>query len=484
VGVRRAVPAAALAVAGAGCLAIAGAGWSAGPGEALPDLVPEFPSPPGFPAMANAVVDRTSAPGRVLLRFDAVLRNTGPGRFELAGARADTTTDMAAEQVVYDPAGAVEVRRVPLANPIYWEAADGHRHWHYRRAAEYRLWTPQGPGEREVGPAAKIGFCMFDTYAAGSTGARSYFDCGASPDQLSVRMGIAPTWGDLYPAALALQWIDVTGLAPGPYRLRGEVDPDGQIEEADESDQVAWADTFVDGLVARGQDAGQAPAGGTLPVTLAAEAVNAPTTPPAQRLRVTGFQVVDPPARGTLTPPGPGSAVAVYRPSPGATGPDRFTFRATGPAGAQSAPAEVTLTVVPAPPASPAPSPAPAPPTPAPPAPPSAPAVDPPPAGVPAPAPPAVAAADPLTVRATARGARVVVSVRSGLGRGVVRVAVRQGGRVIGRCVRPVLPARPGRCVLRVARRDRAHLVASAVLVAPRGGLVLARAAAPVARRG
>ena len=93
-------------------------------------------------------------------------------------------------------------------------ATDGHGHWHIQRVSGMDLFT--GDGE-PIRAGRKIGFCFFDTgrYRPDlprSPARRQYLetDCG-TPGSLRVGMGISVGWGDRYQAALAYQWIDVTG---------------------------------------------------------------------------------------------------------------------------------------------------------------------------------------------------------------------------------------------------------------------------------
>ena len=37
-----------------------------------------------------------------------------------------------------------------------------------------------------------------------------------NPDQETVRMGLSPGGGDVYCAQRERQWVDITGVAPGP----------------------------------------------------------------------------------------------------------------------------------------------------------------------------------------------------------------------------------------------------------------------------
>jgi hypothetical protein len=58
-------------------------------------------------------------------------------------------------------------------------------------------------------------------------------------------MGTSRMWGDIYKSTIAFQWIDITGLASGTYRLNISVDSPrttgGRFLESNESNNLAWA---------------------------------------------------------------------------------------------------------------------------------------------------------------------------------------------------------------------------------------------------
>ena len=77
------------------------------------------------------------------------------------------------------------------------------------------------------------------------------------------------------------------------------------------------------------------------------------------------------------------------------------------------------------------------------------------------------------------QGAKVVVRLRVDR-RGVARVVLRSGGRVAGRCVRPVRASRAATCTLKVAPQARTHLVYDAVLSRTARGRILAQTSGTV----
>jgi hypothetical protein len=67
--------------------------------------------------------------------------------------------------------------------------------------------------------------------------------CGANdPNMSSLRVGISVGWGDRYGSSLPDQYIDVTDLTSGNYRLYATADLAGQFTEASETTAGLWVD--------------------------------------------------------------------------------------------------------------------------------------------------------------------------------------------------------------------------------------------------
>ena len=180
-----------------------------------------------------------TASGRRLLRFDGMMANVGRGPFEIRGRRASTKKPWILDQVIYRTGGTT--RRVKTTATMRY-AGDGHDHWHVRRMMSYHLWSTKGT-RRD----AKIGFCFFDTNARnlklpGAPKSRKYSQSGcARRGSLHTKNGISVGWGDLYPAAFAFQWIDITGLPAGTYTLRSAVDLYGKFVESSDTNNCKSA---------------------------------------------------------------------------------------------------------------------------------------------------------------------------------------------------------------------------------------------------
>ena len=217
-----------------GALAIAALGAVPGMASAadrLPDL--------GMARLTDFKVDQTSS-GRRVLRYTTVIVNVGSGPFEARGQRSSTSqTQMAASQRIYDTAGG---SRDVSTTAVMVFGGDGHNHWHVRDLESSDLIRLDNGSK--VGTGAKHGFCFFDNYRYGSNRAPFYTTargaCGDSSSDLRVRMGLSRGWGDIYKWNLPGQYINVTGLSPGRYRLKGVADPAGWFRERNNANNSTW----------------------------------------------------------------------------------------------------------------------------------------------------------------------------------------------------------------------------------------------------
>lgn len=117
-----------------------------------------------------------------------------------------------------------------------FEWAECHQHYHFSDYAHFELVAPDG----EVAAAGrKQAFCLLDSDPA-----------VAHPPSLTPRyhcgfQGIQAGWADIYTANLDCQWIDITGLDPGNYTLRMEVNPERILPESNYDNNVAEVDVVV-----------------------------------------------------------------------------------------------------------------------------------------------------------------------------------------------------------------------------------------------
>lgn len=203
--------------------------------DQLPDL--------GMARLTDFTVDTSTTPGRSLLRYTATIVNTGAGKFELTGSRSSTTeTQMSVMQRVFDSTGTSRYQNTPAR--MYF-AGDGHNHWHVQDLEDSEL-TRSDNGSK-VGSGAKHGFCFFDIQAfrlslLGAPANPFYTTCGTDSTVTTQSMGLSIGWGDVYSWWLADQWVDITGLSPGRYRLNTTADKQNWFVESDETNNGTWVD--------------------------------------------------------------------------------------------------------------------------------------------------------------------------------------------------------------------------------------------------
>jgi hypothetical protein len=207
------------------------------PNAQAADLLPNL----GMARIGNLQVQRPGGKQR-LLRFDTVTVNVGSGAFEVRGSRDPADPNMmTVAQRIYDDTGGS--RDVSTAARMQFEVGDGHHHWHIIDMEEYSLTREDG---RVVAIGAKRGFCFFDNVAyrtslPGSPTSPFYRGCGTSSDT-SVATGLSVGWGDLYPAAITHQYVDITSIPSGRYRLTVTADPSRWFSEMSETDNATWVD--------------------------------------------------------------------------------------------------------------------------------------------------------------------------------------------------------------------------------------------------
>ena len=203
------------------------------------DLYPDL----GMARLADIYL--TLAPtGQKQLRFSATIVNVGGGPFGVAATRNDASSAFAISQRVHSSDGTSRLLAKPTAGLTY--AGDGHNHWHVRDLERYEL--RRLDNGVKVGTSSKSGFCFFDTGpfrlslpGAPSTGVFSSAGCGVE-NSLDLNMGLSVGWGDTYRWTLPDQFIDVTNLSSGKYRLHATADPLGWFDEASEQNNATWVD--------------------------------------------------------------------------------------------------------------------------------------------------------------------------------------------------------------------------------------------------
>lgn len=290
----------------------------------LPDLVADPPSRP--------LVEDLTHDGSTLraMRFNGYLRNASTtAALEVNGADNVAGVMQVVSQHVFSPLEDIAMDEATL----YYDDKDGHNHWHLRRAAMYSLWSADGSAM--VAPAAKVGFCLTDSYNPVTGAETGTYNAGCAqntPGAASVQMGMSPRFQDIYGRGLWYQWVDISNVAPGVYQLRTDIDPEDVIAESNEVNLPASRPVNVPGYVSNPVQATLAE-GGATSVTLDADGIpevrdSGDPFGAAPALGAAEYRIEDPPLHGTLSRPTGvwfSGATLDYTPS-GAPQADSFTY--------------------------------------------------------------------------------------------------------------------------------------------------------------
>jgi hypothetical protein len=197
--------------------------------------------------------------GDRLLRFTTRIVNRGAGPLEVRGQRAcpslENCPTMTSVQRILRSDGTY--RRNPRGAFRY--AGDGHNHWHVQRIQAYEL-LPLGangepwPGARPL-RGAKVGFCFFDIVrlypSERSPTSRQFFEegCGTRTST-EAHVGLSVGWMDEYPWNFAYQWIDISGIPDGSFRVCVTADPLERFVETRNNNNQVWTNIRIkDGRV-------------------------------------------------------------------------------------------------------------------------------------------------------------------------------------------------------------------------------------------
>ena len=149
------------------------------------------------------------APGtRKLLRFSLSTPNTGDGHLHLG--QED-------EQ------------------PELFEYSECHDHYHFNSYAAYDLLNEAG---EVVAPGHKQAFCLTDL--------ERYKRDAGPPNYNCSYQGISRGWSDVYARDLDCQWVDVTDVEPGEYRLRIRLNHERVLAETNYANNESFVPVFLE----------------------------------------------------------------------------------------------------------------------------------------------------------------------------------------------------------------------------------------------
>ena len=224
------------------------------PPDLLPDLVAEPPTSPQ-PLDVERLGD-----GATTCCCASTARSTTSGRgpLEIRGSQPANGAMTVTGQRIYrtDSSFRDDNSRHP---PIHFENSDGHRHWHLKGAARYSLWDEAGSAQVAPGiqgrllPAGQRAGRQLRPGDPVYTRSATQYCREGQPNAAQVFEGISAGWLDYYPSDLPFQWVDVSDVAPGRYRLGADVDPDNFVLESNEANNgpaLASSIVTVPGYVA------------------------------------------------------------------------------------------------------------------------------------------------------------------------------------------------------------------------------------------
>jgi hypothetical protein len=213
-----------------------------------PDLVMSAPS--------KFRLDRTTIPGRVLLRATSSIDNHGRGPLEVRGRRIKAHKWLV-YQAIYDRKGHVHMFKTPakliykyVPGQRYGHGTIGvHSYWKFEHAAGFELWlmNQNRNALRLVRTGPKVDYCLRDLFrtfpSPRSPKSAVYPACNQNPNIKRDVLGTSVGWTDSYPYEYPEQWIDVTGLR-GRFAYLQIADPDKLLIESNHDNDIS--ETYID----------------------------------------------------------------------------------------------------------------------------------------------------------------------------------------------------------------------------------------------
>jgi hypothetical protein len=200
-------------------------------------------------------LDRSTHPGRVLLRATSSINNHGRGPLELRAHRVGRHR-IAVYQAIYDWRGRAHLFH--SAAKLVFKYVSGDRYgygnvgagsyWKLRHAAAFELWSldAHGHAARLVRRGPKVDYCLRDLFrtrpSRRSPSALVYLGCSQDPRMRRDVLGTSVGWSDVYPFEYPEQWIDVTGLR-GRFAYVQIADPDRLLLESRNRNNIS--ETYI-----------------------------------------------------------------------------------------------------------------------------------------------------------------------------------------------------------------------------------------------
>jgi lysyl oxidase len=226
------------------------------PASALPAGEPHYPDLITRPPSSVRLATGKGTSGRKLF-FANTIGNVGAGPLELRAENDAATATTNAIQEIYTHSSTTGIKgsRLTLVSSTLvgtFVFHPAHNHWHMADFARYELRSINADGSTGPVVAAtdKVSFCMIDTDVIDSTLPDYNMGLSHSCGQ-NARQGIRVGRGDTYSASLPDQFIDISAVPDGTYRLMSVADPNttarpgGRLLEMNNSNNAASVDVIV-----------------------------------------------------------------------------------------------------------------------------------------------------------------------------------------------------------------------------------------------
>jgi lysyl oxidase len=224
------------------------------PATSLPAGSPHQPDMITRPPFGVRLVAGKGGVSRKLF-FGNTIGNIGDGPLELRAENSSATGTTNAIQEIYTHGaskGGGSLILVSSASIGTFAFHPAHNHWHMGDFAQYELRSINVDGSTGavVATTKKTSFCMIDTDTIDSS--LTHFGMGLSHScGQSARQGVKVGMGDTYSAFLSDQYIDITTIADGNYRLVSVADPNtadrpgGRLQETNDHNNAASVDVTI-----------------------------------------------------------------------------------------------------------------------------------------------------------------------------------------------------------------------------------------------
>jgi Lysyl oxidase len=200
------------------------------------------PDPGTLPDLQSLPAYGLELTKRGFLNFAATEWDAGPAPMVIDGFRNPKAQIMGTYQYFYNSDGtAAGHKRI---GKMEWDPRPGHQHWHFEDFVSYRLLDAT---QSEVVRSRKNGFCLANTDAVDFTVPNADWNpyntdlatsCG-DLSSLAVREVLLTGSGDTYYQSKPGQSFNVKNLPNGIYYVQIEVNPNGNMFEADDTNNTS-----------------------------------------------------------------------------------------------------------------------------------------------------------------------------------------------------------------------------------------------------